>query len=171
MRPQWPVRPRPHKSYGRWRRHRKPARQPPRTVLRWSTFPSRSNPSAPAHASNLFPPSNFDESFIAQDWQQYQQRKSKNGKMITLDALEQMHTQPFELVGADACRHGRACSVEISFDHVIGKKAHRHPRHGNVLTQHLAITDEGDGRVKLVRLAGKRTKLLGRAHSTSRFIE
>ena len=36
--------------------------------------------------------------------------------MVAFDALEQMHPQPFELIGADTGRHRLAGLVQIGFD-------------------------------------------------------
>ena len=44
--PRWPAPPRLRRTGERSRRHRKPARRPPRTALRWSISPSRSSRSA-----------------------------------------------------------------------------------------------------------------------------
>ena len=36
--------------------------------------------------------------------------------MVALDALEQMHAQPFELIGADAGRDGLPGLIQIGLD-------------------------------------------------------
>ena len=52
--------------------------------------------------------SNTEQPLAAQECKQRQQRQAENREMIALDALEQMHAQPFELIGADAGRDGVA---------------------------------------------------------------
>jgi hypothetical protein len=43
-----------------------------------------------------------EQPFAAQKTEQLYQRQTEDGEMIAFDAFEQMDTQPFELVSADA---------------------------------------------------------------------
>ena len=54
------------------------------------SYPS-TNPELPIHESRL-----------AQIGEQRQQRQTENGEVVAFDALEQMHADAFELIGADA---------------------------------------------------------------------
>ena len=46
--------------------------------------------------------SNTEQPLAAQEREQLQERQAEDGKMIAFDALEQMHSQSFQLVGTDA---------------------------------------------------------------------
>ena len=105
----WQAPPRLHIACERWRRHRRRERRLPRTALRWSISPSRSSRSTQelSFRTRHWPPcqnsiSHAEQPLAAQKRKQLQQRQAEDGEMIAFDALEQMHPQPFELVGADA---------------------------------------------------------------------
>jgi len=54
--------------------------------------------------------------FAAQKRQQRQKRQPEDSEMITLDPLEQMHAQAFQLVSADARCHSLARFIQIGLD-------------------------------------------------------
>src|SRR5712691_546251 len=70
-----------------------------------------------------------EASFLSQEIKRWQQWQAEDGEMIRLDALEQMHAITLELIGADACHHGRAGSFEIGVEKPVTERAHRHARH------------------------------------------
>ena len=81
--------------------------------------------------------------------------------MIALDALEQMDAEPFELIGADAGRHGLAGRIEIgcrsrprSICRIVMRAI------DDILEQYLAIARDGDGGIQLMAVAGESAQLL-----------
>ena len=54
-----------------------------------------------------------EQPLAAQERQQLQQRQAEYGEVIALDAFEQMHAKPFELIGADAGRNRLPGLIQI----------------------------------------------------------
>ena len=77
--------------------------------------------------------------------------------MIAFNALEQMHAQPFKLVGADAGGDGLSGCIEIGVNFGLAKSPHGHSRDGYRFKQYLAIPRNGNGGVQFVAAAGKGT--------------
>lgn len=91
--------------------------------------------------------------------------------MITFDALEQVNTKPFELIGADTGRHSRAGLIEIGIDVGFAELPHRHAGDGDRFEQRFAIAGCRNGGVKLVDMASKGSQLICRLRAASRFAE
>jgi hypothetical protein len=53
------------------------------------------------------------QAFAPQECQQRQQREAKDGKMVSLNALEQVDAELFKLIGADT-RQGLPCDPTAS---------------------------------------------------------
>ena len=91
--------------------------------------------------------------------------------MIALDALEQMHAQPFELIGADAGRDGVARRIQIGSDLLAAQLTHGHAGNRNLGKQYLAVARHRNGGMQFVRLAGKQPQLICRLRAAGRLAE
>ncbi len=91
--------------------------------------------------------------------------------MIALDPLEQMHSQPFELIGADTRGHGFPGLIKIKPDFISAEQSHRHPRHRDRLKRDLAIERNRNGGMQFVGLTRERPKLIGCGNATIGLIE
>src|SRR5205814_1303570 len=127
---------------------RKPARRPPQTILRWWIYPLQSSRSVQGSAfwsSFHFCLSDSKQPLAAQKGKQRQQRQAEDGEMIALDAVEQMHPEPFELISADAGGYRLAGLVQIGFDFAFAQAAHRHFGNTDIGRQYLAVAGNGKG--------------------------
>ena len=80
--------------------------------------------------------------------------------MVALDALEQMHAQPFELIGADAGRDGVARPDPDRFVSPLAQLPHGHAGDRYLGKQYLAVARHGDGGMQFVRIAGKQRAIV-----------
>jgi hypothetical protein len=91
--------------------------------------------------------------------------------MITLDPLEQVPPQPFELIGADTRGYGFPRLIKIKTDFVSAERPHRHPCNRDGLKCDLAVNRNSNGRVQLMRLTRQRPQLLGRGRAAIGLVE
>ena len=90
--------------------------------------------------------------------------------MVALDPLEQMHAEPFELVGADAGRHRCSGLVQIGLDLALTQTPHAHPGKADIRKHYLAVAGNGNAGVQLMGGAGKQPQLLRRLRSPGRLV-
>ena len=101
--------------------------------------------------------SNTEQLLAAQESKQRQQRQAENREMIALDALEQMHAEPFELIGADAGRHGLAGLHPDRLRSRSRLKRRMVMRATDNIGKHyLAVAGNRNGGMQFMRIAGKR---------------
>src|SRR5215470_8496115 len=91
--------------------------------------------------------------------------------MVTVDPLEQMHAQSFELIGADAGGHGRTGGGEIAVERVLIEPSHGEAGNRDVLEQHVTPASHREGRVQFVATPGERLKLRPGGGAISRLVK
>src|SRR5947209_1919688 len=83
--------------------------------------------SHPEHARDTGADKSTDEaSFLSQEIERGQEWQAKDGEMIRLDALEQMHAKTLELIGPDTRHHGRTGRFEIGIEERLAECTHGH---------------------------------------------
>src|SRR5690606_5415750 len=98
-------------------------------------------------------------------------RKTDDCEVIALDALEELDSLTFDLVGADAGKRLVADTGKMTADEAGVELAHRQPRNADMAPQHLAVSDEHDGAVELVRLAREGKKTTARLFHVLRLVQ
>src|SRR5262245_44039654 len=81
-------------------------------------------------------------SFLSQEIERGQKWQAEDGEMIRLDTLEQMHAITLDLIGADACHHGRTSGFEIGIEEPFAESTHDHARNLYGFVQNLARSEE-----------------------------
>src|SRR5579863_3376628 len=107
----------------------------------------------------------------AKKCKQWQKRKAEDGEMIPLDRLEQMDTQPLELIGADAGGRCAACLAKICLGFGFAQSAHGHARNRDMLEKDLSIARGGNRGIEFVAVTGKRAQLLESLQPVGRLVE
>src|SRR5262249_49305368 len=74
-----------------------------------------------------------------------------------------MHSQPLELIGADARADALAGCFQIGVEKVLRQRPHPQARGGDGFEKYLAVADERGACVQLMRFAGKALQLLARS--------
>src|ERR1700733_5984126 len=97
----------------------------------------------------------------AQKCQQRQQWQTENGEVVAFDMLEQMNSEPFDLIGADGGRNRITSRFEIVLDFGIAKRTHGHAGYRNMLEQQFAVASHRNRRMKLMAMTGKCAQLIG----------
>ena len=105
-------------------------------------------------------PSGNETALRAQGSEHGQKRQAENGEMVTVDALEQMHAESFELIGTDTGRDRLPRLIQIAFNLAVGERPHRHSGDTDVAKHYLAVARHRNGGMQLVGLAGKLAQLI-----------
>src|SRR5687767_544883 len=122
-------------------------------------------PDAPGRPGGPAAGTSLKDSFHAllpQEAKQRQERQAQDGKIITLDGLEELNAQAFKLVRADALQRRLACPGKIAPQG--GGLETAHPQRGRLdgVPDDLAILRAGYGRMELMRAARQPKQLPAR---------
>ncbi len=88
--------------------------------------------------------------------------------MIALDALEQLNSQAFQLIAADARGCSVPCRIEIVIEKAIRERAHRQMRGIDVFEYHRAARHNRHGGMQRVGLAAQGQELFVRPGAVGR---
>ncbi len=112
-----------------------------------------------------------EASFLSQEIKCGQKRQTEDREMIRLDAFEQVHAKTLELIGANAGHYGGTGGLDVGIEKPVAECTHGHARNLHRFVQHLAGAYKRNGRMQLMRLAGKRLQLRAYSRNVSGFIK
>src|SRR4051812_4636234 len=89
--------------------------------------------------------SDSEQSLVAQEFQQWQQRQAEHREVVAGDALEQMHAQPLQLIGADTGRDRPSGRIEIRRYLAVAERPHGHGGDSDIGEHYLAVAGYCNG--------------------------
>src|SRR5271169_1816830 len=87
---------------------------------------------------------------LPQKFQRLQERQAEHRKIISVDALEELDTDAFQLISTHARSRGISGSFQIKIEKFFRKCPHGQPCDADMFKQYRAVLDKGDGRVQLM---------------------
>src|SRR5688572_32137361 len=95
--------------------------------------------------------STFDHALAPERVEERYEWQAENGEIIAVDSLEQLHAEPFELVGANRAQDLLARGGEVAADEFRRELAHGEAGNRGLRPDRLAIGRHRDRRMQIGR--------------------